>query len=134
MAAGIIDKDNAANCKLFIDGSEDGTTNKAGNLALVGDITNAAILHVGSNTGESLFFDGIIGELGICYPADVTAADEFGASGEQANVYAGFRDRTNWPNREDSWLLNEGTGTTLTGESDNLTLSNAAAWSRARRP
>jgi hypothetical protein len=134
MVAGIIDRNNAANCKLFIDGVEDGTTTKIGVLANVLSISTGSSLHIGANVSETFFFDGCMAEVGICYPADIMAADEFGGAGQQAIVYGNFRNNAVWMNREDSFPLDEGTGTTIAGENNNLTLSNALAWALGQRP
>lgn len=132
--AAVIDRDNLGNCKLVVDGVEVAST-ATGTLGDVGSISSAQIMSVGAWNGSGTTpLHGQLADVVLSYPADIMAANEMGASGEVVNLMNGFRDRTNWPNREDSWLLNEGTGTTLTGESDNLTLTNVAAWSRARRP
>ncbi len=60
------------------------------------------------------------------------AANEMGASGEIANLANNPGDPTQWPNSEDYWLCNEGSGTTVGGQNNDLTLSDVAAW--ALRP
>lgn len=130
----IFDKSNAANCKIFEGGSEDGTTGKAGNLATVGSLTNAGIMHLGANIADGGIWDGVIGQVGVCYPNDVMAAGEFGAANEQAAVMNAFQDRSAWSEREESWLINEGSGLVLYGENEDITLTSAAGWITAQRP
>lgn len=125
--AAIIDRDNAANCKIYLNGAEDGATVKSGSLADIDSLSNTGTFALGRDTGGSPL-DGKMAEFIISYPADIMAANEMGAAGEIANIANNFRDPTAWPNNEDYWLLDEGTGTTLTGDNNNLTLSNAAAW------
>ena len=122
-AAGIIDKSDASNCKLYLDGIEDGTTNKLGTVTDVGLLTNARILRFGSFNG-SLNWDGKIAEWGIAYPSDIMAANEMGAAGEIANLFNNPGDPSQWPNSEDYWLCNDNAGnTTVTGANNNLTAS-----------
>lgn len=131
--AAIIDRSNAANCKVYVDGA-DNTAARHGTLANVGSLTNTAIATMGSTPTGGSRFDGIVAELGIAYPADIMAANEMGAPGEIASLYNNFRNPSAYPNLEDRWACDEGTGTTLTGDNNNLTLSNAVAWVWARTP
>jgi hypothetical protein len=126
----IVDKSNSANCGFYIDNGsrEFGRTN--GTLADIGSLTNTSILQLARRANDTYKLDAKVSNIFLSYPADIMAVGELGASGEIANLMNGIGDRTNWPNREDSWLCDEGTGTTLTGENENLTLSNASAWAR----
>jgi len=126
--AAVFDKSDAANCNLYIDGAIEPKTT-SGALALIGSLTNTATLQLGRR--PAYICDGSIAEAGICYPADIMAANEMGAAGEILALATNPHDPTAWPNSEDYWLLDENTGTTLTGQNNNLTLSNAAAWDQA---
>ena len=126
--AAIIDKSNAANCKLFLDGYEDGTTNKTGTLVNVGDITNAQILTIGADSNLAYKWAGQIRDAVIAYPADIMAVNEMGAAGEILTLATSPLDTGNYCNSEDFWVCTENTGTTITGNVNNLTLSNALAW------
>lgn len=130
--AAIIDRDNAANCKLYVDAVDD-TDTKTGTLASVGSLSNSAVFEAGSFSGLYKF-DGELRNGFISYPADIMAAGEIGASGELANYHTYTLDPSRWPNSEDYWLCNEGTGTTITGQNNNLTLSNANAWNLTNFP
>ncbi len=118
----IIDRNNAANCKIYLDGIEDGTTNKTGTLAShTGSLSNAVQLGFGKRFNETVFLDGFITEGGIAYPADIMAAGEMGAAGEIANLFNNPGDPSAWPNSEDYWLCNDNTGSTVvTGANNNL--------------
>lgn len=129
----IIDRSNAANCSLYIDGVDDSPV-KAGTLADVNSLTNAVTFYMGSSSSPALEFDGIIAECGIAYPADIMAANEMGASGEIDNIVNNFRTSAAYPNLEDYWACDEGSGTTLAGNVNDLTLSNAAAWTEDTAP
>lgn len=120
----IIDRSNVANCKVFLDGYEDGTTQKTGTLADVGDISNSSILFLGSRSGGSAITAGKIYEALISYPADIMAANEMGAAGEIANLYENRGDPSQWPNSEDYWLCRDNNASTaVLGANNNLTAS-----------
>jgi hypothetical protein len=129
----IIDRDNAGNCAVYVDGLDD-TGVKSGIIGDIGTLTNTNIYSIGSYSDGSRLFDGQIAEVGIAYPADIMAPGEMGAAGEIANLYNNPGDPSQWPNSEGYWLCDEGTGTTLTGQNNDLTLSNALAWSYAPFP
>lgn len=124
--AAIVDRDNAANCKIYLDGYEDGTTNKVGTLASVGSLTNSGTLIIGAPIG----FDGKLRDAILAYPADITAANEMGASGEVLTLATNPLNSGSYCNYEDYWACTENTGTTITGTANNLTLSNTAAWNQ----
>ena len=118
--AGIIDRNDAANCEVYLDGNVD-TDVKLGTIGDIGTLTNTAILNVGDPTT----LDGEIAEAGIAIVADIMAANEMGAAGEIANLYNNPSDRSAWPNREDSWLCDDNAAsTTVVGEVNNL-IANA---------
>jgi len=128
--AAIIDRDNAANCKVFLDGYEDGTT-KVGTVGDVGTLANAIALQMGRRlSGDAFYFDGQVRDVIIAYPADIMAANEMGASGEILTLATSPLDTANYCNNEDYWVCTENTGTTITGANEDLTLSNASAWSQ----
>lgn len=124
--AGIIDRDNAANCKLYLDGSEDGTTNKSGTLANVDSLTNSSNMRLGSGSYASRIFDGQI--------ADVKTYFWSGSIWTQAEI---LRQNENPYNTfvtisgtvTDGWRCDEKEGTSINGYFNDLTLTDAAAWS-----
>ena len=99
----ILDKSDATNCKLYLDGYEGGTTTKTGTLANVGSLTNTAILYLAIKAGEYPF-DGQIRDVILSYPADIMAAGEMGASGEILELATKPRDFIT-VNHEDAWAL-----------------------------
>jgi len=127
--AGIIDRNNAANCKIYLDGFEDGTTNKTGTIGNVDSITNTSTLELGRSGGGNIF-DGQIRDVVLAYPADITAADEMGADGEMLILATEPGDNTNYCNYEDYWECSDNTGTTITGINEDLTLTSSSAWSQ----
>jgi hypothetical protein len=124
----VVDRNVAGSCQIYVDGVDD-TNTRVGTLADVGSITSTATMGVGhTNTGRN--FDGKIRDVVIAYLADITAANEMGSSGEILALTTNPHNPSAWPNSEDYWLIDANTGTTLTGQNNNLTLSNAAAWSQ----
>ncbi len=120
----IIDRNNAANCKIYRDGFEDGTTTKTGTLADVNSIASTEVLFLGANPASAFKFDGFIAEWGIAYPADIMAAGEMGDTGEIANLYNNPSDPSQWPNHEDHWLCNDNAASTVVvGANNNLIAS-----------
>tara|TARA_Y100000310_G_scaffold202967_1_gene203213 strand:+ start:4091 stop:7126 length:3036 start_codon:yes stop_codon:yes gene_type:complete len=116
---GIIDKSNAANCKIYLDGYEDGTTSKTGTLGDVGSLTNADILDI----SDSNSFDGQIRDVILAYPADIMAANEMGVTGEILTLATNPRDFST-VNSEDYWeLTDNASSTTVAGANNNLTAS-----------
>jgi len=128
----IIDRDNAANCKVYLDGYEDGTTNKVGTLGDVGSLTNAGSFYLGrSNVANSYYYlKGKVRDVVLSYPADIMAANEMGASGEILTLATNPLTSGSYCNYEDYWACTDNTGTTVTGANNNLALSNSAAWSQ----
>lgn len=120
----IFDRNNTANCKIYLDGEDDGTTDSE-ILADVNSITSTALLTLGAWAWDlSNEFDGYIAEFGIAYPADIMAAGEMGDAGEIANLYNNPGDPSQWPNHEDHWLCNDNTNdTVVTGAVNNLIAS-----------
>lgn len=120
---GIIDGDNAGNCKIYVDGVEDGTTNKTGTLGDVNSITNTGTMVTDHYTHDNSI-DGFIAEFGISYPADIMVAGEMGAAGEIANLYNNPGNPSQWPNHEDHWLCNDNTNSpVVVGAVNNLIAS-----------
>jgi len=130
--AAIVDRSNEANCKIYLDGYEDGTTNKSysdiGTLSDITTLTNTFVLGIGVNTTPGVEVDGCIAEIGFCSPTDIMAAGEMGEAGAVLTLALNPRNPSAWCNTEDYWLLDENTGTTLTGQNNNLTLSGDAGW------
>ncbi len=117
----IFDRNNTANSKIYLDGYEDGTTNKSGTTP-AGSLTNTAILSLGTKGGGERF-SGQIRDVIIAYPADIMAANEMGASGEILTLATGTRDLST-VNSEDTWALNDNAATTVVvGAVNNLTAS-----------
>lgn len=125
--AAVIDRNNANNCNVFVDG-EDDTASRTGTLADIGSLTNVGRFQLGQRFGGAGTFDGRITSMAHSYPPDIMAANEFGASGEILNLATNPHDPTAWPNSEDYWLCDENTGTTVTGNVNNLTLLSADGW------
>ena len=61
----VIDRDNASNCKMYVDGSDDtGTTN--GTITDVGDISNTDDVYIARDAKENfVYYDGQLDEIGI---------------------------------------------------------------------
>lgn len=130
--AGVIDKSNAANCELYLDGVID-TASKTGTLGDVGDITSTRILAIGSRASGANKTNAIFRDLLLTYPADIMGAGELGEAGAILALATNPLAVASQPNSEDYWPCTEGTGTTINGAVNNLTLSNAAAWSQEAR-
>jgi len=121
--AAIIDKSNVNNCNMYVDGVALSLAT-AGNLALVGSLTNASIFRVGDAAGGGRLFDGFIRDAGICYPADIMAAGEMGEAGAIAAMYANPGDLTQYPNFEDRWACDDNAASTVVvGAVNNLAAS-----------
>lgn len=125
----VIDRNNGANCDLFVDGYRV-PTNSKGLLSDVSSLTSTRIMRIGysSYDGTDWYFDGQIREVIIAYPTDIMAAGEMGAPGEIANLANSYFEKEGYCQYEDYWACNDGSGTTITGDNNNLTLSNADAW------
>lgn len=127
--AAIIDRDNPLNCSVWVDGVQDLTAVKTGTLGDVGSITTSRKLWLGySSFGDAYYFDGQVREVVLAYPADIMAAGEMGAEGEIAKLARSYFNPQAYCSREDYWACNDGSGTTITGENNNLTLNSANAW------
>lgn len=122
----IMDRSNLANCKIYLDGYEDGTTNKDNAAALAAadeSLTNTGIFTLGSRTDDSNYFDGQIRDVILAYPVDIMAAGEMGASGEILTLATGTRDLST-VNSEDYWTCNDDAAdTVVTGNNINLIAS-----------
>lgn len=118
--AAVIDRDNAANCKIYLDGVEDGATIKTGTLGDVGDISNSGI-----------FTAGWLGST-TRYQTDGKIYIASGSHWSDAEILSQYQNPFRRSAAEgtltDAWSMNEGSGTTLNGLTNNLTLTNAAAW------
>lgn len=123
--AAIVDRNNAANCNIYVDGTVE-TPTLSGDITLVGSLANTGILYLSYTATR---FDGQVRDLVLAYPIDIMAANEMGASGEILYLATHPFDKTNYCNYEDYWSCTDGSGTTVTGDVNNLTLSNVAAWS-----
>lgn len=126
----VFDRDSVANCKIFLDGSEDGSTNKSGTLANVDSISSTEIMALGSEPDETNEFDGLIRDVKIYYAAGAIWSDAEILYQATHPIDVGASAGT----ITDNWLLDEGSGLTLNGKVNNLTLSNAAAWSSTQFP
>lgn len=138
LVVGIIDRNNAANCKVFVDKVDD-TASRDGTIGDIGSLTNTDTLTLGAANApgsgvRSTILDGELGPVILAYPADIMAAGEMGAAGEITNIFNNFRNPGAWPESEDYWLCDEGTGTTVAGQNNDLTLTDALAWSRTPPP
>ena len=123
--AAVIDRDNAANCKIYLDGAEDGTTNKTGTVTAVGSITNTAILVLGAYSGTYINkFEGQI--------SDIKAYFAIGNVWSEAEILYQSQHKRDYTasagTLTDYWHIQDKTGITLTGNVNNLTLTDAAAW------
>lgn len=124
--AGIIDRSAAATCKLYVDGSEDGTTNKAGTVTDVDSITNTMIImSLGKGSYADRIFDGQIADAKIYYAAGATWT-ETQVDRQYENPYN--RTAAVIGTITDGWFCDDKTGTTIDGGYD-LTLTNSVAWS-----
>jgi hypothetical protein len=122
--AAIIDRNVAGNCKLYLDGSEDGTTNKAGTLADVGSLTNISKMRLGSGAVAGRIFDGQIADAKVYIASGATwTEDQVEKQYENPyNLVAGLvGNLSGW------WFCDDYEGTTVTGSAD-LTLTSSLAW------
>jgi len=128
--AAIVDRDNANNCLMFVDGVRVATS-QTGVIANVGTLTNNGTLHLGRFSfvpPTYYYLDGQIREVILTYPADIMAAGEMGAPGEIFNLANTFFEKDSYCNYEDYWACNDGAGTTIAGVNNDLTLTSANAW------
>jgi len=121
----VFDRDTEANCKIYLDGYEDGTTNRTGVLGDMGSITSPAIFGILST------FDGQIRDVKIYYAVgDVWSdAEILYQATHPHNVGASAGTITEY------YDIDENTGTTIgagvTSPGNDLTLSNTAAWTQS---
>lgn len=120
----IIDRDNATNCKIFLDGYEDGATSKIGTLANVDSLSNSQILRLGAYAAGDSVLDGQIRDVKLYYANN----DHWTDAQILYQAQHPFDYSANAGTLTDYWRLDEGTGTTLYGKVNNLTLSNVLAW------
>ncbi len=123
--AAVLDRDNAANCKIFLDGIENNTS-KSGTLADLGTLANTHTFNIGARNNGDFILDGQIADVKLYYATGAIWSDaevlyqathpfNYGASAGTLTDY---------------WECTENTGTTVNGNVNNLTLSNADAWSQ----
>lgn len=122
--AGIIDRNVAGSCKLYLDGSEDGATNKAGVLGDVDSLTNTSKFRLGSGHNAGRIFDGQIADAKVYIASGaIWTEDELEKQYENPyNLVSGLvGSMSGW------WLCDDYEGTTVTG-SANLALTSDLAW------
>ncbi len=114
--------DRDGNVIFYKDGVADGTDDISGK---AGDLTDTGDFNIGvKSPSESglLNFNGDIVDVKILTNGLWSPAQILYQATHPKDVSASAGTIT------DNWLLDEGTGTTLNGKVNNLTLSNAAAW------
>jgi len=124
----ILDRDNEANSKVYLDGI-DNTSSKNNSILDVSTVTNAVTMALGAqgNSGDYKF-DGQLRDVKLYYADGDHWTDEqiLYQATHPFDYSAGAGTLT------DYWRCDEGTGTTINGKPStgyNLTLSNALAWS-----
>jgi len=118
--AAVIDRDNTGNCKTFIDGVESsGSTD--GTIGAVGSLTNANVFQISS---ANYPVAGYLGDIKLYYAADGywSDAEVLYQKNHPYDYSPGAGTLTDW------WKLQDGSGTTATGDVNDLTVSDAAAW------
>jgi hypothetical protein len=118
----IIDKSDATQSKVFLDGI-DNTLSRSGTLANVDSLTNTVVFNVGARNGGTPF-DGQIRDVKLYY----AAGDHWSDAQVLYQAQHPFDYTSNAGTLTDYWRLDEGSGTTLYGKVNNLTLSNVLAW------
>ncbi len=120
----IIDRSDATQCKVYLDGINN-TAYKSGTLANVEDVTNIRTFNIGNlNNAASNQFDGQIRDVKLYY----AAGDHWSDAQVLYQAQHPFDYSANAGTLTDYWRLDEGSGTTLYGKVNNLTLSNVLAW------
>jgi len=122
--AAVIDRDTTLNCKIFIDGV-DVSSARTGTIGSIDSITNTIKFDIGAlgDTGNYKL-DGQIRDVKLYY-----ANNDFWTPAQILyQAQHPFDYSSNAGTLTDYWRLDEGTGTTLYGKVNNLTLSNALAW------
>lgn len=120
----VIDRSNTANCKMYLDGVEDGATVKIGTLADVDTITTTATFTMGADSTGTNALDGRMAISGIAIVADIMGAGEMGAEGEIQKLFHYPTNPTEWSNSEDYWICNDFlSDTVVVGDNNNLVAS-----------
>ncbi|MDO8524418.1 MAG: LamG domain-containing protein [bacterium] len=119
--AATIDRDNANNCLLYIDGVVKAVS-RTGTLANIDSITNTDNFTVAKDTNGNVYLNGSIKDTKISIGTVWTAAQILYQAQHPFDYTANAGTLT------DYWRLDEGSGTTLYGLVNNLTLSNVLAW------
>lgn len=123
--AAVFDRDTAGNCRIFIDGLESGETIRTGTLANIGSISNEATLAIGRRSGStSNYLDGQVRDVKLYYANN----DYWTDSQILYQAQHPFDYSSNAGTLTDYWRCDEGSGLTLNGLVDNMTLSNELAW------
>ncbi|MDO8524416.1 MAG: LamG domain-containing protein [bacterium] len=117
----VIDRSDATQCKIYLDGVEDGATVKSGTLASIDSITSTQTFKMGV---AGVILDGQIRDVKLYY----AAGDHWSDSQVLYQAQHPFDYTANAGTLTDYWRLDEGSGTTLYGKVNNLTLSNVLAW------
>lgn len=128
----IIDRNSEANCKIYVDGIAESMTYSYSSghvLADFTDLSNAGIFRIGGDWSNGVYQpEAYIRDVVIAYDADLFQAGEAGEAGAILKMATNPLDTSEYPNREDVWLMLENTGTTLSGENNDLTLEDAEGW------
>lgn len=112
--------------KVYLDGSEDGTTNVGGAM-FSNSLSNAGIFTLGADTDFNNEFDGDIADAKLYIAADDIWSDE-----EIAYQYRHFRSRShNIGTITERWLCDEGSGLILRGsEGNDLIATSEEGWAK----
>jgi len=115
----VIDRDTVANCKIYVDGVDDTASSGVD----VNSVANTAIMNLSVHPSH---LEGSLSDLKLYYAAGAvwSAAEILYQATHPHDVSASAGTIT------DNWLLDEGSGLTLNGKVNNLTLSNVAAWTQ----
>tara|TARA_R110002110_G_scaffold205320_1_gene417590 strand:- start:1459 stop:5328 length:3870 start_codon:yes stop_codon:yes gene_type:complete len=121
---GVVDRDSAANTKIYMDGTSL-TTTPVGTIGDVGTVTNATSVYLGSTFADTTkrYFDGSIADTRVY--DDVLTADEVNY------LYTSGKEGTDptTANLVSQWLLDEGTGTSAADNAgSNTGTITSATW------
>ena len=134
--AAIIPRSTTARSAIYIDGIRDQTTTTAGGIASTSSISSnqpadKATFAIGRwILGVDTYgLNGQLREVVLATPADILASGEMGDEDQIWNMSRNPYKKDIYPSYEDYWPLDEGSGTTLVGDNNNLSLSSSNAWS-----
>ena len=117
--AAVLDRDNAANCKIFLDGKENNTF-KSGTLADLGTLTNTHTFNIGARNNGDFILDSQIADVKLYYAT--------GAIWSDAEVLYQFNNPFDYGagagTLTDYWTCNDNAAdAVVTGAVNNLTAS-----------